>query len=213
MAYLFPFAGDDRRMSVQIAAAKKQKAKPKVEKPKVVDEVVVAIPNHKSELMPVPMPGSMWTIMKEVCAKHNCSASELAGAGREYKLVYARREYCLRARNETRYSLSHIAKTIKKDHTTVLHAINMASKGPEHYAPFAKKEQLRAPYQPYKIVLEREYTVDFTDRDKRVFDYMKAGLNNQEIADAMGATVRQARDYKYQVNCKLKRKEYLEKAD
>lgn len=213
MVYLFPYAGDDRRVAVQLAAAKKQKAKPKVEKPKVVDEVVVAIPNHKSELMPVPMPGSMWTIMKEVCAKHKCSASELAGYGREYKLVYARREYCLRARNETRYSLSHIAKTIKKDHTTVLHAINMAMKGPEHYEPFKRIKPPRAPYKPYESVLEREYMVDFTDRDKRVFDYMKAGLKNQEIADAMGSTLRQARDYKYQVNCKLKRKEYLEKVD
>ena len=70
MVYLFPYAGDDRRVAVQLAAAKKQKAKPKVEKPKVDDEVVVAIPNHSSELMPVPMPGSMWTIMKEVCDRH-----------------------------------------------------------------------------------------------------------------------------------------------
>ena len=55
MVYLFPYAGDDRRLSVQLAAAKKQKAKPKVEKLKVDDDIVVAIPNHSSELMPVPI--------------------------------------------------------------------------------------------------------------------------------------------------------------
>jgi|694.fasta_scaffold00600_83 hypothetical protein len=213
MVYLFPYAGDDRRPSVQKSAARRQKAKPKVEKSRVVDEIVTPILNHSSELMPVPMPGSMWTIMKEVCDRHDCKPSELAGNGKEYKLVYARREYCLRVRQETRYSLSHIAKTIKKDHTTVLHAINMASKGPEHYAPFAKKKPPRKAYEPYKIILEREYTVDFSDRDRRVYKYMQEGLNNQEIADAMGVRVRQARDYKYQVNCKLKRIEYLEKVD
>lgn len=212
MVYLFPYAGDDRRAP----ARKKAPPKPKIEKPQVDNEIVVQIPDHKNELMPVPMPGSMWKIMKKVCDRHGCKPSELAGHGKEYKLVFARREYCLRVRQETRYSLSHIAKTIKKDHTTVLHAINMASKGPAHYAPFEKKKPPRKEYEPYKIILEREYTVDFSDRDRRVYKYMQEGLNNQEIADAMGVRVRQARDYKYQVNCKLKRIEFfndLEKND
>lgn len=213
MAYLFPFAGDDRRPSVREAAARKQQAQPKAEKPKVNDDVVVQLLNHKSELMPVPMPGSMWKIMKEVCDRHGCKPSELAGSGREYRLIYARREYCFRARNETRYSLSHIAKTIKKDHTTVLHALNIAAKGPEHYAPFKNKKPSRKVYEPYKIMLEREYVVNFTDRDKRVYEYMQEGLNNHQIADVMGITVRQARGYRYQINCKLKRMEYLERFD
>lgn len=209
MVYLFPYAGDDRRPSVQAAAARRQKAKPKVEKKRVDDEIVVPIQNHNSELMPVPMPGSMWQIMKEVCERHGCKPSELAGSGREYRLVFARREYCLRVRKETRYSLSHIAKTIKKDHTTVLHALNMAAKGPEHYQPFKKIKPIPKPYEPYKNILEREYKLELTDRDQRVFKYMLAGMNNNEISEAMGSTVRQAREYRYQVNCKLKRMEFM----
>jgi DNA-binding CsgD family transcriptional regulator len=209
MVYLFPYAGDDRRSSVRGSSAKNQKKELKVEKKRVDDKIVVPIKNHNSEIMPIPMPGSMWKIMKEVCERHGCQPSELAGSGREYRIIFARREYCLRVRKETKYSLSHIAKTIKKDHTTVMHAIKLASKGPEYYQPFKKLRPVSTTYEPYNKIFEREYKIEFTDRDKRVFKYMLEGMRNDEIADALGSTSRQAREYRYQVNCKLKRMETM----
>ena len=204
MAYLFPYVGSEARPVKQ--EKKPEKLAPvKRAVPFIIDEAALPPKQDNVERMPVPMPGSLWKIMREVCERHKCKPSELAGIRRDHKMVYARREYCLRARNETKYSLPRIGKTINKDHTTVIHAIAMASKGAKHYAPFKYKPQPPKVRKPY-VRVEKEYNYNLTWKEKKVYKYIQAGMNNHEIAEAFGCSLRMARDHRYKINCKLKRR-------
>lgn len=62
-------------------------------------------------------------IMRRVAADHGISTEDLRGVSREKKVVLARNEFCWQARRTGRYSLPTIGTAVRRDHSTVLHAI------------------------------------------------------------------------------------------
>ena len=205
MTYMFRYVGDDRRLP-EYKPPKKQAPKP-THHPRTafIPEPVI---DRTRDLMPVPMPQSLWTIMKEVCKRHKCTPGDLAGKGRESKLIHARAEYVVRARNETKYSYPHIAKTIKKDHTTAIHAYQAAMRNPEKINPFVPVAERRP--KPMRLPRGNVMDISLSPRQKIVYEYMQQGKNNKEIAALMGRTERQAKEDRYMVTCKNRRRAFLE---
>lgn len=85
-----------------------------------------------------PIPDSMRKIMIEVCRHHDVTPADLASTSRRFTLVHARREYVYRCRSEIPQIASYprIARSINQDHTSALHAMNVARANPEKMRPF-----------------------------------------------------------------------------
>lgn len=62
-------------------------------------------------------------IIAQVCADHNLTILDLTGLSRVQHVVHARHELCYRLRHETPLNNSQIAKIIRRDHSTVYHAL------------------------------------------------------------------------------------------
>lgn len=61
-------------------------------------------------------------IIREVCAKHGVTKSEMMSMRRRQALVLAKREVCFRLKRETQMSFPHIGFMLGgKDHTTILY--------------------------------------------------------------------------------------------
>lgn len=198
MSFLFRFAGDDRRP--QKIHTKKPAPIKVIVPPQIVE---VPVLSHKTELMPVPMPASLWKIMREVCDVHKCLPSELAGQRRSGKLTNARRHYIVRARQETSHSLSLIGKSIKKDHTSVLYHWDLYQNG----ATIDPFKPVRQPPKSHKISKDHPDYNKLSPRQEIVYALMQQGLGNKDIAEYMGRTYRQAKSDVYEVRLKLKRQE------
>lgn len=68
-------------------------------------------------------------ILSEVSQKHEMTIQEMKSKSRELRFVKARQEAAYRLNSELRYSLTQIGRLLgKRDHTTILHAINRYKK-------------------------------------------------------------------------------------
>lgn len=178
MAYLFPYAGDDRR-----------RAKPK---PKKLEPLL-----HPRQIFPAPvpvaekvvsfqgvanMPLPLRQIMLEVCKEHNVVPIDIVGTDSRKHIVQARRVYCVRAREETNCSYSKIARSINKDHTTVIY--------------FVKQGLAGCPLSPVKAT-------PLTELEQTYFDYKQQGVAAHEIARLMDKSMDAVRHYDKRVRRKM----------
>jgi hypothetical protein len=84
---------------------------------------------------PVVEPGTkMGMLAKEICAKHGVTLKEMRTIRRFKKLTTARQEFCWRAYDELGFSMTQVGNYLRKDHTTVVHAVH------KHRALAAAKE-------------------------------------------------------------------------
>lgn len=124
---------------------KPPKPQPLLEHVPVVSEPVIAITKAlrffvqscediTDEKTPVEIVESFWTerrkswkdIVNEVCEKHGVSFNDLVSHRRPRIVYTARHEAYYRLREETSYSLPHIAKLLGRcDHSVVMHGIKM----------------------------------------------------------------------------------------
>lgn len=81
------------------------------------------------QLTPVRAPTDirpLWRIIaQEVCRKHNVDLKDLLGRRRFKKFSLARREIFWRLRHERKMSLLDIGQKMGKDHTSVLHGLQV----------------------------------------------------------------------------------------
>jgi len=69
------------------------------------------------------------TILREVAEKHNMSVKQIQSAARLKAYVEARQEASYRLNKELGFSLTQIGRMLgRRDHTTILHAINRYKK-------------------------------------------------------------------------------------
>ena len=80
-------------------------------------------------------------ILSEVSQKHEMTIQEMKGKSRKLQFVKARQEAAYRLNSELRYSLTQIGILLgKRDHTTILHAINRYKKNlAEGTGPWARQ--------------------------------------------------------------------------
>lgn len=67
-------------------------------------------------------------ILNEVCKKYGVTRPELSGASKMSWYVRARDEAIWRLRNEMRLSAPHIAAIMKRNHSTIIHALEKLRK-------------------------------------------------------------------------------------
>lgn len=67
-------------------------------------------------------------LKNEVCDRHKISLAGLEGPCRRAQFVAARTEFCWRAYALDCFSLPEIGRSIKRDHTTVMHHVRKWSK-------------------------------------------------------------------------------------
>lgn len=99
---------------------------------------VICLPDLRGAPLPgtprLPPRRKATQIIRDICESRNISLSEFLGDSRLIKIVRARQEACFLIAQETDMSLPAIGRFIKKDHSTVMHAINRycAILGVEH---------------------------------------------------------------------------------
>jgi hypothetical protein len=93
----------------------------KVKPPKTV----ICLPDQ-SDTLPIQRPArrKVAIIVEEVCRKHSITLALFMGGSKTRHLAAARREACYRIARETDMSIPAIGRFIKKDHSTVMHAIS-----------------------------------------------------------------------------------------
>ncbi len=67
--------------------------------------------------------GPAHEILLEVARAHDMGVRDLKGSCRQLRFATARQEFCYRAAHETDLSYTQIARVVRKDHSSVMHAI------------------------------------------------------------------------------------------
>lgn len=62
-------------------------------------------------------------IALEVCQKHQLRPLDLLSKRRDKMIVFARFEFCFRARNESSATYPEIGKFLNRDHTSIMSAV------------------------------------------------------------------------------------------
>lgn len=125
MAYLFPYAGAERRSVVKVAR------KPVLPKPAKLrkNRVVVTFTEVPFEVPKAPP--RMKEILREVCQQHSMLPQDLIGRSRREVVVRARRDFIVRAK-DAGYSFVRIGKALGgRDHTTILYHYHCYKTGAE----------------------------------------------------------------------------------
>lgn len=182
MAYLFPYAGSERAsLPPRVRLKPQQKVEPMKPAPDIKQD------NRPIEL-PV-MPEALRKILLEVCEHHNVHPNDVASTSHAAKFVYARRHYIVRARTETEHSFPRIARAIRKDHTSAVHAYAQWRKeGAKTIAVWKPPVRTRRPgpraeKDPY----------EFTPSETAVMEMVKQGKSFEEIAEARNIRIKTAR--------------------
>lgn len=191
MAYLFPYAGDDRRRA---------KLKPKKFEPLLHPRQIFPAPVPVAEKVVsfqgvANMPLPLRQIMLEVCKEHNVVPIDIVGTDSRKHIVQARRVYCVRAKEETNCSYSKIARSINKDHTTVIYFVKQGLTGcplsPVKATPIPMPRKLKGP------------VTDLTELEQTYFDYKRQGVATHEIARLMDKSMDAVRHYDKRIRRKM----------
>ena len=207
MAYLFPFAGDDRRPQ---KLPKPKSALPPRPKVHIPPAPVVVIEPVMPRVETPGMTAQMKQIAEEVCKRHKVTVAELISPSRLVKIIRARREYIFRCRSQLEKSFPQIAKSLNQDHTTCIHAYYKAAENPKSMTPY--KRPIPPSKQPKKasVPIIRHPNTNFSDREKITYEYILLGKSNKEIAEITGFTNRQVRHDRYMINRKIQIRENWE---
>jgi len=162
MAYLFPFAGDERR--------KPSRPVRRVAKP--------AAPEPEPDVETFPaMPPSLLEIYVAVCKSHNVKPSEMGSRSHALRIVAARRAFIWRAKKETAHSPRRIGEVINRDRTTVLHQYNAVEKGVATIDPFVGVDQNALREREVLALKMREAGMSFAEIGRRLGVDRKTATN------------------------------------
>lgn len=184
MAYLFPYAGSER-----------QRKSVKSEMPPARREIDAAPPPPPpapQDLRPIElpvMPESLRKILLEVCEHHNVHPNDVAGMSHAAKFINARRHYVVRARHETDHSYPRIARAIRKDHTSAVHAYDLwRREGDKTIAVW------RPPVRVVKPGPKRKGNpFELSPSEKAVIAMVEQGMSFEEIAEKRNIRLKSAR--------------------
>lgn len=183
MAYLFPYAGSERKPALVVKKLKKEPKKVAAPPPP---------PPAPQDLRPIElpvMPESLRKILLEVCEHHNVHPNDVAGMSRAAKFINARRHYVVRARHETDHSYPRIARAIRKDHTSAVHLFAQWRKEGDKTIAVWKPPAREAPTGPRRKTKQLE----LTPNEKLIISLVKNGLSFEEIAERRNIRVKSAR--------------------
>lgn len=197
MAYLFPYAGAEkgsRRLVFKAPSKPKTPPRVKKEKPakklKEIDTQLIAAQRVDNRPIELPcMPETLRKILLEVCEHHNVHPNDVAGPSRATKFVSARRHYVARARTETEHSFPRIGRSIRKDHTTVLHNYNQWLK---------EGDKTIAVWRPPARTVPpgRKPSPDtVTAREAQVVGMITSGLSFEEVAEKLDLRVKTIKEF------------------
>lgn len=199
--FKIPYAGSETAAKYYDRIRKQQRVRVNYPRKIQIPILPQPQPQPKPQLPPIPnMSSSMRSIAEKVCIKHRILVNELISESRSQKLVNARREYIVKVRDELEKSFPQIGKSINKDHTTILHGYYSAKADPSKMEPWTPT---RSPPKPLKPL------PPLTPFQEQVYGLMKAGLSNLEIAIKLNRTKKQAKNDRYYVNKKLRRRENI----
>jgi len=90
-------------------------------------------------------------IILETAMHHQVKFSAMQGERRDRPVAYARMEAMWRIRTELHFSLPHIGRIFKRDHTTVIHAVRKVERIITETGewPVANKGHVYGPYDPF----------------------------------------------------------------
>lgn len=193
MAYLFPYAGDDRRR----AKLKPKKPAPSpLHHPRRILPAPTSVVEHVISFQGVAnMPLPLRQIMLEVCKEHNVVPIDIVGTDSRKHIVQARRVYCIRAKEETNCSYCKIARSINKDHTTVIYFVKQGLAG-------CSLEPAKVTHVPMPRTLKGP-VVDLTALEQQYFDLSQQGLKDKEIAQIMDKSYEAVRHYPKRIKRKM----------
>ena len=146
--FLFPYAGKEltaaERRHISYARDQARKSVRKMREFKAAIEVAEK-PEPKEEPKEEPKkrtvegvvaPLSLKTILLEVCEKYDQDPYDVISPKRDMEFVHTRREFIWRARQETNASFTRIARVLRRDHSTVIHAYQQVASGEKELVPF-----------------------------------------------------------------------------
>lgn len=198
MAYLFPYAGSEGRREKhpyykelerqERNKKRNQPVNPPLETPKVEPETPLTKEQTKFAGLG-DVPPSLRGIMVEVCREHKVVPADLRGLDSRKHVVQARRVYCIRARSETDASFCKIARSLCRDHTTVIYFVKQGHAGhslePVKHTVIPSLGKRRIRFVTTPTPLEAEYA-----------RLVAEGFTPKEIAQKMGKSASCIRHYK-----------------
>lgn len=202
MAYLFPYAGDDRKRSkVKLRSnalqekdrvrQQRRRALLALEKLTETPAAQTAIRKGLQELVdavynPPPssgLPPSYREILREVALLHRTPYKSILGQSRMARVTQARRHFMFRCMEEIEgASYTGVGRYVKRDHTTVIYAHKKGQTDPSSLEPLFDKPPPKARVRGKEIVLR------FTDFEEEVIRLTQLGLTHEQIAERTGKT-------------------------
>lgn len=149
------------------------------------------------------IPPSLRRIMVEVCKEHNVTPADLIGVDHRKHIVQARRVYCIRAKEETMCSYTKIARSINKDHTSVIYFVKQGHGGCS-MKPVKQQTDIPSYAKPRPPVTE------LTELELEYVALEAEGLKTAEIAQRMGKSKEAVGHYRKRVNKKRQLKIEME---
>lgn len=203
MAYLFPYAGAERRPAPPKLTRSNQ---PTHHPRRLLTPTPAAQP---SEPIPEPtlsysydtpeyLPKSLRAILEEVCREHRVHPQDVVSSNSLAHVVQARRVFCIRAKTETDASLSKIGRVIGKDHTTVLYYVKQGEAG------CSMEPRKDNSGRPKSHKGPRIHKPELTAQESRFLELETRGLSTREIAQELGTSNESVRSYRSRVKKKMK---------
>lgn len=215
MAYLFPYAGSEGRREkhpyykeLERQERVKRRNLP-VNPPREIPKVEPPTPLTQEQTKFAGLsevPPSLRGIMVEVCREHKVVPADLRGLDSRKHVVQARRVYCIRARNETDASFCKIARSLCRDHTTVIYFVKQGYAG-------HSLEPVKHTVIPPLGVRRRPIVTEPTPLENEYARLVAEGFNPKEIAQKMNKSASCVRHYKNSLKKKAALASELEKKD
>ena len=213
MGYLFPYAGQEKggnRMKhpyyreLERQQRKARKPQP-THHPRTVfiePEDVPPMPEKYSFAGMADVPPSLRALMVEICKEHNVTPADLRGIDSRKHVVQARRVYCIRAKDETSCSYTKIARSIDKDHTTVIYFVKQGHSG-------CSMRPVKHTETPPLGIRRKPLATALTELERTFVELNAQGLSTKEIAAKMGKSGEAVRHYAKRVEKKRRLVEEL----
>lgn len=207
MAYLFPYAGQEKTRNDQHPYYKELRRQQRANRkkqpthaPRKIEAPEPEIPLTQEQVKFTGLgdvPPSLRNLMVEICREHNVTPEDMRGLDSRKHVVQARRVYCIRAKDETDASYCKIARSIGRDHTTVIYFVKQGHSG----CSMTPVKQTTTP----PLGTRRNALVTAPTELERVYmRHVEAGLTPKEIEVAMGKSASCVRHYKNRLKKKAR---------
>lgn len=207
MAYLFPYAGQEKTRIDQHPYYKELRRQQRTKRKNLPTHAPRKIEAPEPEIPLTPeevkftglgdVPPSLRSIMVEVCREHRVTPDDLRGLDSRKHVVQARRVYCIRARAETDASFCKIARSLCRDHTTVIYFVKQGYAG-------HSLEPVKQTTVPPLGIRRKALVTEPTELESEYARHAAAGLTPKEIEKAMGKSASCIRHYRNRLKQKAR---------